>query len=116
MQAKVKTRFRMGFKKLTDLTSSELSIELKKASLVISGHNSDEREAIIRLSTHLIDMGEDLFWRKEGRDELDGQTEPTGQDRQAGEELLHSGREVGRGLSESTLGKQKRIKFYYCLQ
>ena len=49
----------MSFKKLTDLTSSELSIELKKASLVISGHNSDEREAIIRLSTHLIDMGED---------------------------------------------------------
>ena len=49
----------MGFKKLTDLSTSELCIELKKASLVISGHNSDERESIIRLSTHLIDMGED---------------------------------------------------------
>ena len=45
--------------KLTDLPSSELAAELKKAGLAISSETFDEREAILRLTTHLIDKGED---------------------------------------------------------
>ena len=49
----------MALKKLTDLTACELSTQLKKAGLAISGNKFDEREALLRLTTHLIDKGED---------------------------------------------------------
>ena len=49
----------MALKKLTDLSASELAAELKKAGLAISAETFDEREAILRLTTHLIDKGED---------------------------------------------------------
>ena len=45
--------------KLTDLSAPELAAELKKAGLAISADTFDEREAILRLTTHLIDKGED---------------------------------------------------------
>eukprot|EP00092_Neocalanus_flemingeri_P015208 GFUD01016429.1.p1 GENE.GFUD01016429.1~~GFUD01016429.1.p1 ORF type:complete len:106 (+),score=35.32 GFUD01016429.1:110-427(+) len=50
----------MGLKKLTELKASELSTELKRAGLAVTGGKfNDEREAILRLSTYLIDKGED---------------------------------------------------------
>ena len=47
--------------RLMDLTSSELSSELSKAGLQISGQNVDDRERLLRLSTYLIDKGENPF-------------------------------------------------------
>merc|ERR1712055_303834 len=49
----------MSLKKLTDLSSCELSTELKTAGIVVTGNNFNDRESILRLSTHLIDKGED---------------------------------------------------------
>ena len=46
-------------KRLQDLTSSELSSELSRAGLEISGKNVNDRERLLRLSTFLIDQGED---------------------------------------------------------
>ena len=46
---------------LIDLTSSELSSELSKAGLAISGENVGDREQVLRLSTYLIDKGENPF-------------------------------------------------------
>ena len=48
-----------GSKRLQDLTSSELSSELSRAGLEISGKNVNDRERLLRLSTFLIDQGED---------------------------------------------------------
>ena len=49
----------MSHKKLHDLTSTELSSELTKAGIHLSGKNVDDKEKFLRLSTHLIDKGED---------------------------------------------------------
>merc|ERR1712002_1233056 len=49
----------MESKKLTASSSSELSSELKKAGLSMSGKKFDEKEALVRLTTDLIDKGED---------------------------------------------------------
>ena len=49
----------MSLKKLTVLTSNELSKEIKKAGLAVTGDKFDDREAILRLTTNLIDKGED---------------------------------------------------------
>ena len=46
-------------RKLHDLTSSELSSELSKAGLHLPGKNVDDKEMFLRLSTYLIDKGED---------------------------------------------------------
>ena len=46
-------------RKLTELTSAELSSELSKAGLELSGTNVDDTERLLVLSTHLLDMGED---------------------------------------------------------
>ena len=45
--------------KLTALSAVELKEELKKAGLTMSGKDFDEKEALLRLTTHLIDKGED---------------------------------------------------------
>ena len=49
----------MSNRKLHDLTSTELSSELTKAGLHLSGKNVDDKERFLRLSTYLIDKGED---------------------------------------------------------
>ena len=46
-------------RRLMDLTSSELSSELSRAGLEMPGKNVTDREKILRLSTFLIDKGED---------------------------------------------------------
>ena len=46
-------------KKLTQLTASELQLQLKMAKLSISTAKFDEKEALLRLTKHLIDQGED---------------------------------------------------------
>ena len=46
-------------RKLQDLTSTELTTELSKAGLNLSGRNVDDKEKFLRLSTYLIDKGED---------------------------------------------------------
>ena len=48
-----------GSRKLQDLNSSELSKELSKAGLCLEGKNVDDKERFLRLSTYLIDRGED---------------------------------------------------------
>ena len=47
--------------RLIDLTSPELSSELSKAGIKTSGENVDDRERLLRLSTYLIDKGENPF-------------------------------------------------------
>ena len=49
----------MAQRKLQDLTSTELTTELSKAGLNLSGRNVDDKEKFLRLSTYLIDKGED---------------------------------------------------------
>merc|ERR1712168_480241 len=50
---------KMASRKLQHLTSSELSSELSKAGLNLKGKNVDDKERFLRLSTYLIDRGED---------------------------------------------------------
>ena len=45
-------------KRLQDLTSAELSSELSRAGLQMTGKNVNDRERLLRLSTFLIDQGE----------------------------------------------------------
>ena len=44
-------------KRLQDLTSAELSSELSRAGLQMTGKNVNDRERLLRLSTFLIDQG-----------------------------------------------------------
>ena len=46
-------------RKLPDLSSTEISSELSRAGVKISGKRVDDKEKFLRLSTYLIDQGED---------------------------------------------------------
>ena len=49
----------MAPRKLAELSSTELSLELTRAGLKVSGKHVNDKERFVRLSTYLLDQGDD---------------------------------------------------------
>ena len=49
----------MSARRLADLSSSEVSTELARVGVQVSGKHVDDRERLLRLATFLIDKGQD---------------------------------------------------------